>query len=519
MTVTVSSLSHAQRRSGRLDTVTRPNATRQQVSFDAANRLTTSYEEKMSGTTVIDTLWSALYGYDKASRLTSFAPFPMEKNVAPSTASMTYDADNQLATYNGQAVAHDLDGNLQAAPVNGSLLGAVTWDARNRLLSAGGVSYTYDAENRRATSTTSAGTTKYIYSRGARLDRLLAKVNPDNSVTRYVYGSGLLYEETSNAAGVAVNTRYYHFDWRGDTVALSDASGNVTARMSYSPYGERTVESGTVNTPFCFNGQYGVMTETSGLLCMQARFYSPVFRRFLSEDPSGFAGGGNLYAYCGGDPVNAMDPFGLGPVNSGSMWGRLGNGLAGAAAGAMTGATSGAVVGAGVGALAGGVGAGPGAVAGAGGGAIAGAITGFIKGVTASPSTSALTVANSAAIDGYAAGALGGMGAAASAASAASTSATTATRAFWVGEADGLPAAQASGRQVLQLTQKAQAALDSGNPTLMFQESAAWAKGATGSTAEVFIGTGRGYTFWNYEFPELMKNLNNGSLKSTTITF
>ncbi len=79
MAVTVSSLSHAQRRSDRLDTVTRPNATRQQVSFDAANRLTASYEEKMSGTTVIDTLWSALYGYDKANRLTSFAPLPMER--------------------------------------------------------------------------------------------------------------------------------------------------------------------------------------------------------------------------------------------------------------------------------------------------------------------------------------------------------------------------------------------------------------------------------------------------------
>ncbi len=174
------------------------------------------------------------------------------------------------------------------------------------------------------TSTTSAGTTRYIYSRGARLDRLLAKINPDNSVTRYVYGSGLLYEETTNAAGTTVlSTLYYHFDWRGDTVALSDASGNVTARMSYSPYGERTVESGTVNTPFYFNGQYGVMTETTGLLCMQAHFYSPVFRRFLSEDPSGFSGGGNLYAYCGGEPINLMDPFGLGPQST-SMWSGVG---------------------------------------------------------------------------------------------------------------------------------------------------------------------------------------------------
>jgi len=38
---------------------------------------------------------------------------------------------------------------------------------------------------------------------------------------------------------------------------------------------------------------------------------------FLNEDPSGFSGGVNLYAFAGGDPVNLMDPFGLGPTSSG----------------------------------------------------------------------------------------------------------------------------------------------------------------------------------------------------------
>ena len=221
-------------------------------------------------------------------------------------------APPHLTNDSGAPVTSDTDGNLLSARVNGTLLGAVTWDARNRLLTAGNVTYTYDAENRRINSTKSAQTTSYIWSRGG-LDRLLVKTNPDGSITRYIHRLGLIYEETSPSGGGTAAPSFYHYNWQGSTVALSNAAGNVTARISYSPYGERTIESGTVTTPFLFNAQFGVMTEPNGLLTMQARFYSPIFRRFLSEDPAGFTGGINLLAYASGDPVNLIDPFGLGP--------------------------------------------------------------------------------------------------------------------------------------------------------------------------------------------------------------
>src|SRR3974390_2709933 len=42
-----------------------------------------------------------------------------------------------------------------------------------------------------------------------------------------------------------------------------------------------------------------------------ARYYEASAVKFLSEDPLGFVGGGNFYAYVENNPVDDMDPFGL----------------------------------------------------------------------------------------------------------------------------------------------------------------------------------------------------------------
>ena len=54
--------------------------------------------------------------------------------------------------------------------------------------------------------------------------------------------------------------------------------------------------------------------EGTGLYYFKARVYAPSLGRFLEPDPIGFAGGLNLYAYVGGDPINFTDPTGLTPV-------------------------------------------------------------------------------------------------------------------------------------------------------------------------------------------------------------
>lgn len=43
----------------------------------------------------------------------------------------------------------------------------------------------------------------------------------------------------------------------------------------------------------------------------RARYYDSSIGRFLSEDPFGFGGGNNFYAYVANNPTDLTDPFGL----------------------------------------------------------------------------------------------------------------------------------------------------------------------------------------------------------------
>ena len=55
----------------------------------------------------------------------------------------------------------------------------------------------------------------------------------------------------------------------------------------------------------------GIYDATLGMVQFVDRWYDPNTGRFLSPDPTGFAGGlSNLYCYCGNDPLTQTDPTG-----------------------------------------------------------------------------------------------------------------------------------------------------------------------------------------------------------------
>ena len=188
------------------------NSTRMCYTYDNLSRVTARTVKKLSDNSVVST---ETFNYDATGNVTS----------APDS-SFQYDTNNRLISWGGNTVSYDLDGNMLS---NASL--TCTYDSANRLVSAGGHTYTYNAEDVRIRNLCAEKDTTYTYNTNAKLSMLLMKT-ANGVVTKYVYGKGLIGEEV----GSVFNT--YHFDCRGSTIAITDASGNITDTFAYDTYGK-----------------------------------------------------------------------------------------------------------------------------------------------------------------------------------------------------------------------------------------------------------------------------------------
>ena len=102
----------------------------------------------------------------------------------------------------------------------------------------------------------------------------------------------------------------------GSTTLLTNLTGTIIERFAYGTYGE-LLQKAKNAVRFLYNGSYGVVTDENGLYYMRARYYNPDIKRFLNQDIKvGDISNGqglNRYAYCEGNPVSMVDPFGLSP--------------------------------------------------------------------------------------------------------------------------------------------------------------------------------------------------------------
>ena len=294
---------------GRISSITYPNGAKQEYTYAPTGQIATIVSKASGGTAFLSRTIS--YSDDGFITGDTGAPAP---SAIPSDTTLTFDSDHRALTFNGSSLVFDLDGNLTTGPTGSSppySIGPLTYDYRNRLTSAGGVSSFYDPEGRRTSITDSTGTTTFVYDPIEPLDRVLARIAPGSTTTKFVYGAdaGLLYEATGTAI------KAYHYDDRGSTVALTDNTGAVSDTFAYGPYGENFGRTGSSQTPFLYNAKYGVQTDENGLLSMRSRFYSPALKRFINEDS--YLGSPeepltlNRYTFANGDPIRLSDPFGF----------------------------------------------------------------------------------------------------------------------------------------------------------------------------------------------------------------
>ncbi len=105
-------------------------------------------------------------------------------------------------------------------------------------------------------------------------------------------------------------TSYYHYDGRGDTVALTDDAGNVTDTKDYDAWGNAIASTGSTVTQYQFGGRHGYQTGNTGVY-VRARLYQPIVARWLSVDPLWQDVEGSFWKYCENLPISDIDPSGL----------------------------------------------------------------------------------------------------------------------------------------------------------------------------------------------------------------
>jgi RHS repeat-associated protein len=242
------------------------------------------------------------YTYDLAQNRTS-----MTNHLTSSTTTYTYNAMNQMLTAGNMSFTYDANGNTVSKAVSGQTT-TYSWDYENKLTRidyANGSSniFTTNADGQRMTANDSAGNRRFIYDGTNIVGE--QDIASGNFIAVYDYGNGGLLRQVRGTGA-----SYYQYDGLGSTRQLTDANQAVTDAVSYDAWGNVLSSSGTTTNAFKYVGSLGYYADNdNGLMLLGARYYGSGVGRFWSVDPA--KDGRNWYQYANNNPVIRVDPKGL----------------------------------------------------------------------------------------------------------------------------------------------------------------------------------------------------------------
>jgi RHS repeat-associated protein len=237
----------------------------------------------------------------------------------PGLDEVTLQEGNRLLTANGLSVTYDDRNHIaERQSVNGPV--HYTYDSRDQLTRvdspAGEWHAEYDAMRRRTRTIYAGQTTEYYWNQ----DQVIAEVDARGRARVYVYADALAltpllfldYESLDSPP--ASCRRYFIFtDQIGTPRLVEDESGQEVWSARIEPFGRAHVSpDAKIEFNLRFPGHY--YEPAVGLHYNRFRDYDPALGRYLQSDPWGIGGGYNLYAYRL-NPLLHVDVRGLGDDN------------------------------------------------------------------------------------------------------------------------------------------------------------------------------------------------------------